>query len=162
MRLGILSDSHGESRRVRAAMDVFDQLNVTVIVHCGDVGGEDVLAEMVGRDCHFVWGNTDEPTNRVFAFLETAGIEPPRDVPLELRLRGKLIHVFHGHEPEFRRALTSTDADYILHGHTHTCRDERIAGARVINPGALQRARRYTVAVLDLDTDLLTFHEIEP
>ena len=75
-------------------------------------------------------------------------------------MSGKSIQVFHGHEPEFRRALRNPRADYILHGHTHVPRDERIGGARVINPGALHRARTYTVATLDLDRDALRFHEI--
>jgi predicted phosphodiesterase len=56
-----------------------------------------------------------------------------------------------------RRALESQSFDYLLHGHTHVKRDERVGRTRVINPGALHRAREKTVAVLDTATDMLTF-----
>ena len=39
-------------------------------------------------------------------------------------------------------------------------RDERIGRTRVINPGALQRARRYTVALLDTEMDALELFEL--
>ena len=73
---------------------------------------------------------------------------------------GKRFAVFHGHENEFLRTLKSPDADYVLHGHTHMRRDDRIGTCRVINPGALHRADPTTVATLDTDTDELRFHEI--
>jgi predicted phosphodiesterase len=44
---------------------------------------------------------------------------------------------------------------YVCHGHTHKVRDERIGEVHVINPGALRRARRHTVAILDTDGDTL-------
>jgi predicted phosphodiesterase len=46
-------------------------------------------------------------------------------------------------------------ADYLLHGHTHELRDERIGRTRMINPGALFRAARYTAALLDPRADRL-------
>jgi predicted phosphodiesterase len=43
----------------------------------------------------------------------------------------------------------------VLHGHTHEIRDERVGLTRVINPGALHRAARYTAAVLEPASDRL-------
>ena len=45
--------------------------------------------------------------------------------------------------------------DYLLHGHTHCRRDERLDGTRVINPGALGGVQyeSRSLCVLDLDTD---------
>ena len=50
----------------------------------------------------------------------------------------------------------------MVHGHTHVRRDERIGvgggkTVRVINPGALQRAREKSVAVLDTERDEVRF-----
>jgi len=62
----------------------------------------------------------------------------------------------HGHDP---RLLGELIADcqfpYVCHGHTHRLRDERVGDVRIINPGALHRAKMHTVAVLDTDTDVL-------
>jgi predicted phosphodiesterase len=52
------------------------------------------------------------------------------------------------------------DVDYLLHGHTHELRDERVGATRIINPGALHRAPRYTAAILDPKADDLTIIEI--
>ena len=160
MLLGILSDSHGRALMVRKAMALFDALGVAQIIHCGDVGGMDVFDEMAGRNVAFVWGNTDEPDAGVEAYLRTIGIPPPPAVPVRLQCDGKRIAVFHGHEEGFARGLRGLDVDYLFHGHTHIARDEKYNSKRVINPGALQRAAKKSVATLDTVTDCVTFHEI--
>ena len=160
MLLGILSDSHGEHRPVGEAMRLFDGLGVEYVIHCGDVGGTAVLDHFAGRRCGFVWGNMDLVNGGVRSYLNSVGLPPPSRPPLQLELDGKILWVFHGHERGFHKAVRAGEADYILHGHTHLARDERVGRTRVINPGALHRARPKTVATLDLTTDTLHFHEI--
>ena len=160
MLIGILSDSHGHARPVRAAVALFDRLGVEHIVHCGDIGGTDVLEELVGRRCTLVWGNTDFPAGGILAFAQAAGLPTPQPGPVQLSLDGKSIAVFHGHERGFEAACVSWEGDYLLHGHTHERRDERIGRTRIVNPGALHRARPKTVATLDTTPDELVFHEI--
>ena len=160
MLIGILSDSHGRHLLVRGAMALFDDLGVEHVIHCGDVGGNEVLDELVGKPCSFVWGNMDSPTGAQEAYLGAVGIAPPRGIPIRLTLGGKTFAVFHGHERGFEAAVASLDVDYILHGHTHAPRDETVGGKRIINPGALHRARRRTVATLDTAANRLTFYEV--
>ncbi|HRX86443.1 MAG TPA: metallophosphoesterase family protein [Phycisphaerae bacterium] len=160
MILGLLSDSHGRADRVRQALALLDERGAQTFIHCGDIGGVDVFEEFVGRDLRFVWGNCDVPTQAVNAYLQTVGLTAPAASPLELTLAGRTIQVFHGHEPQFRTALAHPNTDYILHGHTHAARDERVSRTRIINPGALQRAAAYTVATLNLADDVLEFHEL--
>ncbi len=160
MLVGILSDSHGRTDMVRRAMTLFDQLGVQHVFHCGDVGGVEVFEELVGKPLTFVWGNTDTPTGALLSFLAGAGIAGPDDPPQLAELAGRRIAVFHGHEPGFEPALRNLQVDYLFHGHTHVARDERQAGKRVINPGALQRARIKTVATLDLTNDTVEFYEL--
>lgn len=59
MKLGIMSDSHGHAGPVRLALTLLDGRGADAIIHCGDVGSLDVLDELAGRRCWFVWGNTD-------------------------------------------------------------------------------------------------------
>ena len=160
MLIGIISDTHGQHLLVRRAVALFDRLGVEHIVHCGDVGGEIVFDELVGRRCTFVWGNMDRRPRRLLGYLESVGIRVPAETPTMLELGGKRFAVFHGHENGFTRAAINLDVDYILHGHTHAARDEIVNGKRVINPGALHRAARRTVATLNTTNDELTFHEI--
>jgi len=160
MLIGLLSDTHGRHLAVRQVMALFDRLRVEHVIHCGDVGGEPVFDELVGRPCTFVWGNMDEQDAGLSAYLQTVGPSPPTAVPTQVTLDGKRFAVFHGHERGFRTATKTLDVDYIVHGHTHTPRDEMHNGIRVINPGAVTRAARCTVATLDTATGKVTFYEI--
>jgi len=85
----------------------------------------------------------------------------PAEPPTRVNLNGKSIAVLHGHESGFRDAVRGGAYDYLMHGHTHERRDERINGMRIVNPGALHRARIKTVATLDTETDTLTFHKVD-
>ena len=160
MLIGICSDSHNRPRAMRRAVEVFDRAGVERIVHCGDVGGQAVFDELVGRQVRFVWGNTDRPGGALRAYLEAVGITLPESVPLILGWAGRRIAVFHGHERGFANAPAALAVDYIFHGHSHARRDERVGPVRVINPGALHRVRIGTVATLNLATDELTYHQV--
>jgi len=157
--VGILSDSHGRHLAVRQAVAIFDKLGVAHVIHCGDVGTPEVFDEIVGRPCTFVWGNTDSPEDGLLTYARSLGLLIPHEVPVQIELGGKTFAVFHGHESSFDAAMR-LNVNYVLHGHTHVARDERIGGKRIINPGALHRAARKTVATLDTKTDQLTFHEV--
>ncbi|MFH0982377.1 MAG: YfcE family phosphodiesterase [Planctomycetota bacterium] len=158
MLIGILSDTHGQHRIAAEALRFFDTRGVEYVIHCGDVGGSAVLDHLVGRQCSFVWGNMDAWRPGLRGYLETVGLPAPPKPPLRLELDGKVFLVFHGHEAGFREALRAGEADYVLHGHTHAARDERVGRVRVINPGALHRARPKTVATLDITADAVTFY----
>ena len=145
---------------VRRALALFDEHGVECVIHCGDVCGVEVFDELVGRPCHFVWGNMDDHDSGLDAYLKTVGLNPPAEIPLRFAIERKRFAVFHGHESAAREMDILADVDYVLHGHTHQCRDERVGRVRIINPGALFRAATKTVAILDLATDELTFHEV--
>ncbi len=122
--MGLISDTHG---LVRPA--VFPALEgVALILHAGDVGGQDVLAELGAiAPVRAVYGNVDGPG------------EPGLAAEIGLRIEGLTIHVSHGHElgqPTVERLLRRYDADIIVYGHTHRPVIERSATRLVINPGA--------------------------
>ena len=160
MLVGVLSDSHGHAQLVRRALGLFDSLEVEHVIHCGDVGGQAVFEELVGRACTFVWGNTDHPDRESLAFIEAIGLMVPDGTPTRAVFADRTCAVFHGHEPGFQAAIDTLDVDYLFHGHTHVACDRRRGATRIINPGALVRANPKTVATLDLVTDELAFHTL--
>lgn len=172
MIVGVLSDSHGDARTTASAVALLEHLGAAALVHCGDIGGDDVLSELLGLPARFVWGNTDYESARLRRYAESIGLTPPNTVPVRWTLAGKNIAIYHGHERQFETWLRRGEdeesergdepaVDYVLYGHTHVAADARIGGVRLINPGALHRARIYTVATLDLVTDQLD-HWIVP
>ena len=98
------------------------------------------------------------------------GLATPSVAPAILELAGCKLAIFHGHEDVFAkvyRAAMAGDAaladrltggaTIVLYGHTHLAADDQIGPLRFINPGALHRAGAYTVATLDLASQMLKF-----
>jgi hypothetical protein len=156
MRIGIVSDTHGEAGRLRKAMAVFELRGVQAIVHCGDVGSGRCLRLLAEAPCsvYVVAGNMDRHVDELAALAQQHGVQFSWEV-VEVPLGdGRTLVATHGHDERILGELVrDRQFPYVCHGHTHRRRDERIEGVRVINPGALRHARIHTVAVLDTDAD---------
>lgn len=106
---------------------------VDLIVHAGDVGGQEILDELrIIAPVYAVYGNTD------------AVDDPSLKGELTLRLGGIDVHVSHGHElgsPTAERLAAAYAHDVIVYGHTHRQNVQRIGGRLVVNPGAAGQRR---------------------
>ena len=118
---------------------------VEMILHAGDVGGEEVLDELSTiAPVHAVSGNTDPPGDRR---LHQA---------LDISVGGFTIHVSHGHElgvPKPEKLLMAYNAQVIIYGHTHEPLVVKADGRLVVNPGAAGPARfdiKPSVAILEI------------
>src|SRR5665213_3444031 len=105
--IGLISDTHG---LVRAS--VHDALSgVGLILHAGDVGGDDILEELrIIAPVQAVYGNTDDMA------------DPSLQQEVEMEIGGLSIHVSHGHEvgsPTPERLIAKYPHDVIVYGHTH-------------------------------------------
>ncbi len=156
MRIGIVSDSHGNTVALRRAIEELLGRGVGAIVHCGDLGGAECLAALAdaGVPAYAVAGNLDVSVAAMERRAGELGVVFGRDsVTVELGDAGLLVAT-HGNRPELLGGLISSGRyAYVCHGHTHRPRDERVEGVRVINPGAIHHARPATAAVLDTQTD---------
>ncbi len=142
--IGLVSDTHGLVRP-----ELHDALEgVELILHAGDVGGDDVLDELATiAPVEAVYGNTDA-TGR------------PRLTQAIVRSVGDVrIHVSHGHElgsPTPARLLAAYPADVLVYGHTHRPLVTRAEGRLVVNPGAAGPRRfdiQPSVALLSIEGD---------
>lgn len=164
-RVGLISDTHGNVPRTLRALEQILASDIRALLHAGDIGSDEVLDEIVARceaydvEVHAVRGNIEEwtadmwrlPGDRPVPFLAT---------PI---IGGKHFALLHGHRADdLERAIRSGDFDYVVTGHTHEWRDERIGCTRVINPGAVHRASPPSVAVLDIHTDTLIRLPLDP
>lgn len=124
-RIGLISDTHGLLRP-----DVPEALaGVELILHAGDVGGEELLDELsLIAPVAAVFGNTDPPGT------------PRLSASIDQTIAGVSIHVSHGHElggPTPAKLLARYPSDVIVYGHTHRQLVVRADGGRlVINPGS--------------------------
>lgn len=130
-----------------------------MLLHLGDIESESVIDELVGHNGHIVFGNTDWDERGLSRYAEHVGVTVDHPVG-RLTVDGKSIVYTHGHlEREMSDALAEKP-DYLLHGHTHSVRDDLLAGTRIINPGALFRAVRYTAALLDVPSGELSILDL--
>lgn len=122
--IGLISDTHGLLRA--SVHDAFR--GVGLILHAGDVGGDEILAELrLIAPVHAVRGNTDaidDPQLAEEFVLEVGGLD---------------IHMSHGHEagsPTPAKLLALYPHQILVYGHTHRQLVSRVDGRLVINPGA--------------------------
>jgi putative phosphoesterase len=149
--VGLISDTHGLVRP-----DVYEALaGVELILHAGDVGGDDIFDELQTiAPVHAVNGNTDPPG------------QPWLTDAIEMTIGDVRVHVSHGHEvgsPTPAKLLARYDADVIVYGHTHKQLLTHAEGRWTVNPGAagprrfdlLPSVARMTIRRRDVEIEIV-------
>jgi hypothetical protein len=158
MIVGILSDTHGNDRSLAAALEVFRARGVGILVHCGDVGSARCMHMLgaYGGAVYVVAGNMDRHLEDLSHTAAECGVNFAEEV-IEVPLGGgMLLAATHGNDPVNLSGLISSGRyRYICHGHTHRPTDQTVGKVRLINPGALDRAKTRTIAILDTQQDAL-------
>jgi putative phosphoesterase len=152
MRIGVLSDTHSRYQTVETALAQLQARGVNYLIHCGDIEDAETVWLFQGFTTHFVFGNCD--TERASLRQAVYGIGETLHEPFgHLELDGVQIAFLHGDDHRLLRDLEHSGRfDYLFHGHTHQAAEHHTGRTRVINPGALHRARPKTFIVLDLET----------
>jgi putative phosphoesterase len=145
MRIGLISDTHGQMRD--SALKALR--GVELILHAGDVGNRSVLDALRGlAPVYAVYGNVDARDGTLVDSVDT-------------EVDGVRIHMSHGHElgsPTPEALVARYDADILIYGHTHRALVEELTGRLVINPGAAGPPRfdvKPSVALLTLPDRLV-------
>lgn len=150
MLLGIISDTHDDMAAIRKAVDVFNEGNISHVIHAGDITSPftfEILNELAGRFTG-IFGNNDG--DKLLLGHKSRG--NIHNQPHMMRLHKKRIVVIH--EPDLVDALAdSGHYDIVIYGHTHR-HDVRWKGdTLIINPGRVARLHKGhpTLAILDME-----------
>jgi putative phosphoesterase len=151
MRIAILSDTHSRYGTIETALQLVERQRVELILHCGDIEDSEAVW-LFPPNTHFVFGNCD--TERASIRQAVHGLGATLYEPFgKLEWHGVIVAWLHGDDRKLMRDLEhSGDLDYLFYGHTHVADERRTGPTRVINPGALHRARPKTFLVLDLES----------
>lgn len=170
MRLGVLSDVHGNRPALEAVLA--DAPPVDRFVCAGDVVGynpwpADCLEWLRSNDVPTVMGNHDRAVARGTTFrfnemaaagvefarerLDSADIDWLRTLPDRRYVADDRVYLVHGHpddpdrytyRPSFTPALLEqVDAEILILGHTHVQSHERFEDGIVMNPGSVGQPR---------------------
>jgi|SRR3989338_8392176 len=158
--IGLISDTHENENAIKKAAAILKKNNVDFAVHCGDIISPPMLEHFKGLSMKFVFGNNDGERNGLNAKAKEFGFEAITDEK-EFEHKNKKFYAYHGTDSaKLDAAIKSNKYDYVLTGHTHVKRDEKIGKTRIINPGALFRIYPYTIALLDVDKNKVEFIKI--
>jgi uncharacterized protein len=142
MLVGLVSDSHDNAPALRMAAGFLRERRPDLVLHLGDVTTKDTLDLLDGLPLVTLRGNNDPPA---LGALDWSGT-----------LDGVKVHAHHGH----LKPRLADEPDVLLHGHTHRRRAERVGRTLVVNPGALYRTPRRTIALLRLPACEVEFYEV--
>jgi putative phosphoesterase len=150
MRLGILADTHDELVRTLLAVQLLRDAGAEALIHCGDLASPPIVQAIAALPAWFALGNHDAD---MVPALQKAAAEFGA-VCLGwggvVELGGRRVGVAHGHMSTDVRRVLAGRPDYLLSGHAHFPSDAVVGAVRRINPGALHRADKFTVALLEL------------
>lgn len=182
MRIGIVSDIHGNAPGLEAALEHMGSIDL--LICAGDAFDEyrfsnEVVARLRELEARYVLGNHED------VLLSSAGVRA-RERPgvdadllawtaeqphvLRLEVDGRRILLFHStpwsphgeyvfpHSKLLAR-FGELDVDYAVYGHTHAQVAQRVQRTLVINPGSaghardVRNGRRLSCCVLDTRSD---------
>lgn len=150
MWIGIVSDTHGHEAFAQAAAYMLESFSVEHVLHCGDIGGSGIVRIFSAWSTHYVFGNTDDDRTALREAIEESGGTCHGELA-DLQLAGRRIGMTHGDDSaRLTRLIRSQTYDLVCHGHTHQMKAVTEGKTLVLNPGALYRAKRHTIAVVDL------------
>lgn len=161
--IGVFGDSHDNVAAISKAVEFFNKQKVNFVVCTGDLVSPFSVDFLKGLDADLVgvFGNNEGDKwniNRMLKDLDTEF----QDF-LELKLEGRDIAIYHGHNAEILDALVrSHKYDIVMSGHTHTPEITLEETTLVVNPGELcgYLTKASTVATIDLKTLEAEIHEL--
>jgi putative phosphoesterase len=149
MLIGVISDTHGDIHAAQAAVRMLESLEVALVIHCGDIGSESTVQQFHRLPTHFVLGNVDDHSV-LPEVIERSG-QTCHGRLGSLELEGKRIAFLHGHDGRLlQRTIESGAWDLVCHGHTHRAEVATRGPTIVLNPGALARTARPSLAAVRL------------
>ena len=169
MRIGIISDTHGDYNSFNLAFENILK-DVDIIIHAGDILNHgprnripsgyspEKLAEAINNlpvDIVFVKGNCDSDVDQMMIdFL----IGSPY---LFLMIEGFKIVVNHGDKKIDKKFFTNID--FYISGHTHIYNVEYLNATIFLNPGSLSIPKNHingTCGIIDTTTNIVSIYDI--
>ena len=158
--IGIISDTHDNVANVLKAKEIFKEKGVKLVLHAGDVIAPKTIDFFEGLEVWFVKGNCDGDIPMITKKAEAIGCKYLGE-EVEFELEGKKFCMYHGtNQEKLDELIKSGKYDYVITGHTHETRNEKIGKTRVINPGAHYYIGTNTIATLDIGKDEVEFIDI--
>lgn len=136
VKIGVISDSHGNLTNLQDAVGELNQLGVDAIFHLGDyVRDSKKIHVWFNRTIYSIKGNCDQGSLDGLNYAK-------------ISFENKIVYATHGHLFNVKSDLdalyyegSQKKADVILFGHTHRRLLKKKNGILLMNPGSLMGGR---------------------
>lgn len=156
MLIGAIADTHDNLEAIEKAVEVFNKLNISLVLHAGDwnapftsIKFSRLKAKLIG-----VYGNVDGEREMLKKRYEEMGADIKGEFA-ELDIEGVRIALTHGVNERIIEALAKSKLyDLIIRGHTHKPEVKTINETKIINPGEAcgYITSKRTIATIDTST----------
>lgn len=152
-QVGIMADSHDNMPAIRAAVELFNERKVDLMIHAGDLVAPFTAREIKKLICPYkiILGNNDGEILGLYRIYEGHIFQPPH----QFKVNDKKVLVLH--DPILLNTLKEIKSfDLIIYGHDHTeSVTELPPGQIIVNPGECGGwlSGKSTVAIWHTDTD---------
>ncbi|MCI4625770.1 MAG: metallophosphoesterase [Candidatus Magnetoovum sp. WYHC-5] len=158
MLVGILSDTHDNLSNLRKAVDVFNNMSVSLVLHAGDFTSgftfrvlKDLQADFKG-----IFGNNDGDVYFLTKMSQNRIFKQPYEFVVDSK-KGLMIH-----EHFLVDSLAASGQyDILIYGHTHNAHVEKIGKTLIINPGETCGWLHQRASVAVLDTNIMDVSIVE-
>ncbi len=135
MIIGVTGDTHNNLKNIKTICSIFNENATNLVIHTGDISLAKSLLAFKDLKCPLiaVLGNNDigerESLEEAAANFDCKIFEEPFYIDLNNRKFAIL------HHPDLINKEMILNKDFILHGHTHRYRLEKINECIIFNPG---------------------------
>jgi putative phosphoesterase len=136
MRIGVVSDTHNNLKNIDKIIALFNDAELELVVHTGDITNGRALERFSGLSCLLcgTYGNNDRHEIELEEVAKRNNFKI-QDPPYEISQGGKNIVIFHEPEEIDSFLKDNKHIDIVLHGHTHRYREEIKDNTLIFNPG---------------------------
>ncbi|MFB6345836.1 MAG: YfcE family phosphodiesterase [bacterium] len=134
MIIGIISDTHDNLDALRYWIDYFNQEDVDVLLHAGDVISPFCVSALSSFEgsVYVTFGNNDGDRETLKKKAEDTEVHF-KESPVTLDLTECTVAM--SHKPSDLPDDVSGSVDLMIHGHTHERREDWSSDVPVVNPG---------------------------
>ena len=154
MVIGVTGDTHNNLKNIKIICSIFNENSTDLVFHTGDISLAKSLLAFKHLKCPLiaVLGNNDIEERKSLEEAANNFNCKIFEEPYFMNINEKRFAVLH--HPELINEEMTKNNDFILHGHTHRYRLEKIGNCLVFNPGecAGMMKGKNKIGIINLDS----------
>ena len=135
MKIGLISDTHDNIQNIRKAISLFNDKNVSFVIHAGDIVSPEAVEAFAGVKLIAVLGNNDHEISGLTNAVDKIGGQLKGEF-CEMEQDNLIFAIYHGTNSRKKELLIrSGKYNVVVCGHTHKVQNKKVGRTLVINPG---------------------------